>query len=299
VHERGARHLADPSAAARERARLYGDDMDRCGATFVAVPGRPTSGCCSGGETVPGGFEVAYTPATPHTTSATGTDGATAFVGDVAGVRDPPSSLRAGADARRPTSTSRRGTSRSTGRAWRPERLAITHFGASEDAAASPRRDRAALDEQAELAHERAEEFVSRAREPRCRAAEGRPIRRCLRARRRRSISSTPGSSATGENGRAGTSAGILTGCHRPWNCPAWAARGVVSAAMERDRPQRRPQHLRPRRRVTRARDSRPHPRATATASPTRSTTRAAPSSGAAHREAAEHYWEQLRRSRG
>lgn len=38
VHERGARHMADPTRLLDSARRLYGDDMDRRWGEFVAVP---------------------------------------------------------------------------------------------------------------------------------------------------------------------------------------------------------------------------------------------------------------------
>src|ERR1700728_245461 len=38
VHERGARHMADPARLLDSATRLYGDDMDRLWGEFVAVP---------------------------------------------------------------------------------------------------------------------------------------------------------------------------------------------------------------------------------------------------------------------
>src|SRR3954465_1527924 len=60
VHERGARHLADPSKLLASAERLYGDQMERLWGEVAAVPEsnlRPLSG----GEEVLG-FKVAHTP---------------------------------------------------------------------------------------------------------------------------------------------------------------------------------------------------------------------------------------------
>src|SRR5215208_76865 len=60
VHERGARHLADPAKLLASAERLYGDQMDRLWGEVAAVPEanlRPLGG----GEEILG-FKVAYTP---------------------------------------------------------------------------------------------------------------------------------------------------------------------------------------------------------------------------------------------
>lgn len=92
VHERGARHLVDPSKLVASAEQLYGSDMDRLWGEVVPVPEANVQ-ALAGGETVEG-FRVAYTPghASHHVCyldEATGH----AYVGDVAGVRIPPSEL--------------------------------------------------------------------------------------------------------------------------------------------------------------------------------------------------------------
>jgi len=149
VHERGARHMADPSRLIESATRLYGEDMDRLWGDFVAVP-EANLRVLSGGETLPGGFEVAYTPghASHHVSYLH--DG-TAFVGDVGGVRIPPSSFVIPPTP--PPDIDIEAWHDSIERiiAWRPERLAITHFGAAEDAARHLAEMHRRLDEQAEL----------------------------------------------------------------------------------------------------------------------------------------------------
>jgi glyoxylase-like metal-dependent hydrolase (beta-lactamase superfamily II) len=86
VHERGARHVVDPSKLVASATRLYGDDMARLWGEIVPVP-QENLRVLAGGERV-AGFHVAYTPghASHHVSylhEATGT----AFVGDVGGVR--------------------------------------------------------------------------------------------------------------------------------------------------------------------------------------------------------------------
>jgi glyoxylase-like metal-dependent hydrolase (beta-lactamase superfamily II) len=132
VHERGAPHLVDPSRLLDSARRLYGEDMDRLWGEFVAVPESQLR-VLRGGETLlNGGFEVAYTPghASHHVSYLH--DG-TAFVGDVGGVRITSSSLTIPPTP--PPDIDLEAWHRSIERisAWSPRRLAITHFGDSED----------------------------------------------------------------------------------------------------------------------------------------------------------------------
>jgi len=134
VHERGAPHMADPRRLLDSARRLYGDDMDRLWGRFDPVASeqlRPLAG----GEVLELGalrFEVAYTPghASHHVSYL---HRATAFVGDVAGVRitpqTPPFPPTPPPDI--DVELWHQSLQRIAG--WAPERLAMTHFGASED----------------------------------------------------------------------------------------------------------------------------------------------------------------------
>jgi glyoxylase-like metal-dependent hydrolase (beta-lactamase superfamily II) len=131
VHERGARHLADPSKLVASAERLYGDRMDELWGEIVPVPQenlRPLAG----GETVDG-FRVAYTPGhASHHVSYLHEDSGRAFAGDVAGVQ-----IRPGGIVLPPTpppdiDLEAWNDSLSLLAEWKPESLAITHFGAIE-----------------------------------------------------------------------------------------------------------------------------------------------------------------------
>jgi glyoxylase-like metal-dependent hydrolase (beta-lactamase superfamily II) len=150
VHERGARHMADPARLLDSARRLYGDDMDRRWGEFVAVP-EENLRILSGGETLSGGFEVAYTPghASHHVSYL---HEGTAFVGDVGGVRIPPSPFVIPPTPPPDIDIEAWHRSIETVAAWRPDRVAMTHFGAAEDAAAHLDEMHRRLDEQAELA---------------------------------------------------------------------------------------------------------------------------------------------------
>ncbi|MGI8512993.1 MAG: MBL fold metallo-hydrolase, partial [Solirubrobacteraceae bacterium] len=135
VHERGARHLVDPSILLDSAGRLYSDEMERLWGRVAPVPEanvRPLAG----GETV-AGFEVAYTPghASHHVAYLHG-DSGTVFAGDVAGVRIAPENLVLPPTP--PPDIDVEAWLQSLDRvaAWAPSRLGITHFGAVEDPAA-------------------------------------------------------------------------------------------------------------------------------------------------------------------
>lgn len=134
VHERGARHMIDPGRLLESARRLYGQDMDRLWGEMVSVPERNLT-VLSGGERILGdSFEVAYTPghASHHVSYR---HGKVAFVGDTGGVRI----VREGPviAPTPPPDIDLEAWRESIGRirAWRPERLAITHFDAYDDVA--------------------------------------------------------------------------------------------------------------------------------------------------------------------
>ena len=86
VHERGARHLVDPTRLVASAKRLYGDDFDRLWGEVVAVPERSLR-VLRGGE-CSDGFDVAYTPGhASHHVSYRHNDSGWVFPGDTCGVR--------------------------------------------------------------------------------------------------------------------------------------------------------------------------------------------------------------------
>jgi glyoxylase-like metal-dependent hydrolase (beta-lactamase superfamily II) len=135
VHERGAQHMADPSRLLRSAERLYGDDMDRLWGEMVPVP-EDRMHVLTGGETLRFGedrFEVAYTPGHASHHVCYLHDSGAAFVGDVGGVR-----ITSGSPTIPPTPPPdidleawQRSIELVAG--WRPEQLALTHFGAYGD----------------------------------------------------------------------------------------------------------------------------------------------------------------------
>ncbi len=146
VHERGARHLVDPSRLLASAGSLYKEDMQRLWGEVLPVPAGNIR-ALGGGETV-GPFTVAYTPghASHHVSyldEATGN----AFTGDVTGVRiddgpvlapTPPPDIDL--DLWRASLEVIEG--------WAPERLFLTHFGMRSDVAAHLAFIREALERQ-------------------------------------------------------------------------------------------------------------------------------------------------------
>jgi glyoxylase-like metal-dependent hydrolase (beta-lactamase superfamily II) len=132
VHERGARHLVDPSKLLASATRLYGADMDRLWGKVQPVPSDRVTVLAGGEQVTAGGrtLDVAYTPGhASHHVSFFDRGAGVAFVGDTGGIRrgagtcimppTPPPDIdleawRASADRIL---------------AWDPDTLFLTHFG--------------------------------------------------------------------------------------------------------------------------------------------------------------------------
>jgi len=152
VHERGARHMADPTRLLASATRLYGEQMQRLWGEVLAVPADRLR-VLTGGETL-GPFTVAYTPGhASHHVSYLHQPSGWAFTGDVTGVRiadgpvlaptpPPDIDLAAWRDSLRIVE------------GWRASRLATTHFGARSDVSAHLAALRAQLDRLEALAGE-------------------------------------------------------------------------------------------------------------------------------------------------
>ncbi len=157
VHERGARHLVDPSKLLASAERLYGDQMERLWGEIVPVPEanvRPLAG----GEDV-FGMRVAYTPGhASHHVCYFHEQSGTAFVGDVAAVRIPPSDLIVPPTPPPDIDIETWLDSIAIVESWRPERLALTHFGAIDDPIEHLEIVRRRLREEADLARELSEQ---------------------------------------------------------------------------------------------------------------------------------------------
>jgi glyoxylase-like metal-dependent hydrolase (beta-lactamase superfamily II) len=157
VHERGARHLVDPTRLVASAARLYGgeDGLARLWGAVVPVP-EENLRILEGGETgVEGAFRVEYTPGhASHHVCYFHDESGWAFVGDMAGVVVPPGRYTLAPTP--PPDIDVEAWERSLGTigAWEPSTLALTHFGQVDDPPAQLERVRETLHEQARLAGE-------------------------------------------------------------------------------------------------------------------------------------------------
>jgi len=156
VHERGAPHLVDPSKLLASAERLYGDQMERLWGEIVPVPEGNVKPLAGGEDVL--GMRVAYTPGhASHHVCYFHEESGTAFVGDVAGVRILPAELIVPPTP--PPDIDIEGWIESIAvvESWRPERLALTHFGAVDEPVEHLVRVRERLHEEAELARELSE----------------------------------------------------------------------------------------------------------------------------------------------
>ncbi len=162
VHERGARHLVDPERLVDSATRLYGDRFDLLWGEVVPIP-QENIRAIVGGETLFDDFEVAYTPGhASHHVSYFHRPSGVAFVGDVAGVRIPPSRITIAPTPPPDIDVEAWHSSLDAIAAWNPTALALTHFGVVEDAQEQIAAVRVALDGQAEMARTLSEEeFVA------------------------------------------------------------------------------------------------------------------------------------------
>lgn len=151
VHERGAPHLIDPSKLLASAERLYGDDLKRLWGEILPVPAANVR-VLSGGESVLG-MRVAYTPGhASHHVCYFHEESGTAFTGDVAACRIPPSNLVMPPTPPPDIDVETWLDSIAIVEGWQPERLALTHFGAvEEDVPAYLESARDRLREEAEL----------------------------------------------------------------------------------------------------------------------------------------------------
>jgi glyoxylase-like metal-dependent hydrolase (beta-lactamase superfamily II) len=135
VHERGARHMADPARLVASAARLYGGEegLRRTWGEVVPVP-EANLQVLHGGETVLGDFRVEYTPGhASHHVSYLHEPTGTAFVGDVAGVRIPPAGYVLAPTPPPDVDVGAWDASLDLVEGWEPASLALTHFGRVDD----------------------------------------------------------------------------------------------------------------------------------------------------------------------
>jgi glyoxylase-like metal-dependent hydrolase (beta-lactamase superfamily II) len=131
VHERGARHLIDPSKLLASATRLYGAHMERLWGEVLPVPAERMR-VLNGGETL-GDFRVAYTPGhASHHVSYLHEPSGRAFTGDVTGVRIEGGGVLAPTPPPDIDLPAWRESLKLID-AWQPQSLAVTHFGAYDD----------------------------------------------------------------------------------------------------------------------------------------------------------------------
>jgi len=157
VHEKGARHMAAPERLVASARQIWGEDFDRLWGRVVPVP-EDNLEVLEGGESIEG-FDVEYTPGhAKHHVSYFHRDTGHAYVGDMAGVRIPPTGI-----VRAPTPPPDIDVE-----AWldsvdriearQPSAVVITHFGRIDDVPGQLAAVRAALRFQADLARDNSEE---------------------------------------------------------------------------------------------------------------------------------------------
>jgi len=175
VHERGAKHLIDPSRLLASAGRLYGDDMQRLWGRVLPVPAERVHSL-AGGERIDG-FSVAYTPGhASHHVSYLDEDSGTVFCGDVGGVRivesgpvlapTPPPDIDVPAWR----------ASLELIESWRPKALVPTHFGRYEDVGEHIKQVRSCLSDFETLARQGDEEAFVAALEQRIEAGTAETI---------------------------------------------------------------------------------------------------------------------------
>ncbi len=138
VHERGAPHLVEPSKLVKSAGRLYGGDegLRRTWGEVVPVPEQNLRVLAGGESVLDGAFRVEYTPGhASHHVCYLHEASQWAFVGDMAGVRVPPSDFTLAPTPPPDIDVAAWERSLDTIAAWDPAGLGLTHFGAAEDAA--------------------------------------------------------------------------------------------------------------------------------------------------------------------
>jgi glyoxylase-like metal-dependent hydrolase (beta-lactamase superfamily II) len=182
VHERGARHLADPTKLLASAERLYGDQMERLWGEVARVPEANLNPLRGGEEVL--GFRVAYTPGhASHHVSYLHPPSGRAFVGDTAAVRIPPSDWVLPPTPPPDIDLELWEDSIDQILDWEPDSLGLTHFGEVDSPEAHLEVVRDRLREHGELARElSAEEFESRLRERAAEEADPETVKAMLQA---------------------------------------------------------------------------------------------------------------------
>jgi glyoxylase-like metal-dependent hydrolase (beta-lactamase superfamily II) len=166
VHEAGAPHMADPSKLVASARKVWPDDFDELWGEVVPVP-EANLRVLRGGESVEG-FDVEYVPGhAKHHVAYFHRDSGHAYVGDMAGVRIPPSDVTRAPTP--PPDIDVEAWLESVDRieARQPSAVVLTHFGRVDDVEHQLTAIRAALEFQAQLAKDASEEEFTAALEAR------------------------------------------------------------------------------------------------------------------------------------
>ena len=160
VSQVGAPHLADPERLLRSAGRLYGEqNMGRLWGEVAPVPAQNIV-ALGGGEEVEG-FRVEHVPGhASHHLCWYDLEAGDAYVGDMAGVRVPPSELTLAPTPPPEIDVEAWLDSVDRIEALGPERLRLTHFGLVEDVGEQFDRVREALREGVELSRRGRETFL-------------------------------------------------------------------------------------------------------------------------------------------
>ena len=161
VSEFGAPHLVDPSRLLRSAGRLYGEDnMETLWGEVAPVPEGNVI-ALAGGEEVEG-FRAEHVPGhASHHLAWLDLERGDAYVGDMAGVRIPPSEVTLAPTPPPEVDVEAWLASADRIEAMRPERLRLTHFGEVADVGEQLDRVREALLRELELARDGREAFLA------------------------------------------------------------------------------------------------------------------------------------------
>lgn len=132
VHKIGAPHAIDPTNLIRSATRIYGDQMDTLWGEMRAIPAERVQAIAGGEVLAVGGRElrVLYTPGhASHHVAYHDIATNSVFIGDVAGVRIPPSSRSIPPTPPPDIDVPLWHESLSAIRSISPARLLLTHFG--------------------------------------------------------------------------------------------------------------------------------------------------------------------------
>ena len=151
VHEKGARHIIDPTRLVASARQLNPDDFDERWGEVVPIP-EGALRVLHGGESIDG-WDVAYTPGhAKHHVSYRHRESGWVFAGDTCGVRHPSSGFILAPTPPPDVDIEAWRASLDVIEAWEPDTLAITHFGSYSDVSGHLGRLRASLEHWSALA---------------------------------------------------------------------------------------------------------------------------------------------------